>query len=185
MNDFAIFDNVKEMIDKYYPAGQPLRDIYLNHCRSVTKLSLDIVADKSLELDCDLVVSAAMLHDIGIFLTHAPSIQCFGNEPYICHGILGGALLRQWHVGEDLARVAERHTGSGLTAQEIVSANLPLPHLDFLPETLLERLICYADKFYSKSGDMKKKSLDKVRRQMAGFGSDSLRRFESLHSEFS
>lgn len=185
MTQILIPDKVNEIIDKYYPADTRLRDIYLNHCGSVAQFALDIVDEKSLDLDCELVVSAAMLHDIGIFLTHAPSIQCFGTEPYICHGILGASLLRREQIGEEFARVAERHTGSGLTAAEIIAANLPLPHRDFLPETLLERLICYADKFYSKSGDMKRKSLDKVRAQMATFGKASAERFELLHTQFS
>lgn len=53
-----------------------------------------------------------------------------------------------------------------------------------MPETLLERLICYADKFYSKSGDMKRKDISAVRRAMARFGQESLDRFDALDREF-
>ena len=53
------------------------------------------------------------------------------------------------------------------------------------PHTLLEKLICYADKFYSKSGDMKRKPLDKVRRSMERFGAASLERFDAMHTLFS
>ena len=53
-----------------------------------------------------------------------------------------------------------------------------------MPATLLERLICYADKFYSKSGDMKEKPLGRVLVSMSKFGPDSLARFRSLHNEF-
>jgi uncharacterized protein len=49
---------------------------------------------------------------------------------------------------EKFARICERHTGSGLTAEEIVSGGLPLPERDFLPETLEEKIICLADKFF-------------------------------------
>lgn len=185
MSELKLSPQVTEIIDKYYPAGTPLRDIYMRHCESVAALALEIVDLKHLPLPYDLVVSAAMLHDIGIFLTYAPSIHCTGTQPYICHGVLGAELLRQSGVEEPLARVAELHTGAGLSAAEIVAQNLPLPHRDFIPESLLERLICYADKFYSKSGDMKRKSVDKVRGQMARFGTDSLMRFDALHSEFS
>lgn len=62
--------------------------------------------------------------------------------------------------------------------------HLPLPHRDFLPETLLERVVCYADKFYSKSGDMKRKSFDKVRSSLARFGADTLARFDAMAAEF-
>ncbi|MDE6263138.1 MAG: phosphohydrolase, partial [Muribaculaceae bacterium] len=69
------------------------------------------------------------------------------------------------------ARVAERHTGTGLG--------------EMVPETELERLICYADKFYSKSGSMQRKTLAAVEASMARFGPENLARFHSLHQEFS
>ena len=93
--------------------------------------------------------------------------------------------MRKEGVGEAFARVCGRHTGSGLTAKEIAETDLPLPHIDFLPETLEEKLICYADKFFSKSGDPREeKSLDRVRKSMAKFGADSLARFDALHAIF-
>ena len=61
---------------------------------------------------------------------------------------------------------------------------LPLPHEDFLPLTREERLICYADKFYSKSGDMKRKPFDRVRASIARFGSASLERFDAMAAIF-
>ena len=63
--------------------------------------------------------------------------------------------------------------------------NLTLP-LDrvLMPETLLERLICYADKFYSKSGDMRMKSLERVRASMARHSQSTAERFELLNDEF-
>ena len=83
------------------------------------------------------------------------------------------------------ARVAERHTGAGLTAAEIEAQKLPLPRTDMLPETMEEKLICYADKFFSKSGDPKKeKSLEKVMEQMKSHGEDTLARFMELHRLF-
>ena len=53
-----------------------------------------------------------------------------------------------------------------------------------MPRTQLERLICYADKFYSKNADMSRKSLERVRASMARFSPETLARFESLHAEF-
>lgn len=175
----------QEIIDKYYPAGQPLRDIYISHCRSVADEALAINRRKALGLDPAQVEAAAMLHDIGIFLCHAPSIQCFGQENYIRHGLAGAQLLRKEGAPEYAARVAERHTGAGLTASEILRQNLPLPPHDFLPESTLERLICYADKFYSKSGSPARKPIQKVRAQMAAFGPESARRFALLEQQFS
>lgn len=146
---------------------------------------MSIAAEKGLALDPATIEEAAMLHDIGVFMTDAPGIHCHGTEPYICHGTLGASLLRREGVAEEIARVAERHTGSGLTAREIEARNLPLPRRDFMPETLLERLVCYADKFYSKSGNMEQKPLDRVRQSIARHGETAAARFEQLHREFS
>ena len=172
------------IIDRYYPAGTPLRDIYIRHCRAVAQKALEIADRAGLPIDRDTIEAAAMLHDIGIFATNAPSIHCTGSEPYIRHGIIGAGLLRKEGAGEEIAAVAERHTGSGITAKEIIDRNLPLPHCDYCPRTQLERLVCYADKFFSKSGDMTEKSLEQAMSSAASFGNESLERFMAMHSEF-
>ena len=176
---------VGEIYDKYYRPGSRVRLILECHSRSVAALALHINSFFNLGLDPALVEEAAMLHDIGIFLTDADGIDCHGTEPYIRHGILGAQLLREEGFAEEVARVAERHTGAGITQADIEELNLPLPTEKCLyPETLLERVVCYADKYYSKSGDMKRKSLERVRGSMARHSSSTLERFEKLHAEF-
>ena len=162
----------QRIIDKYYPAGSPLRDIYMRHCRSVANLALDIARRKGLDLSPADIEAAAMLHDIGIVRTEA-------------HGRIGADLLRAEGAPEEYARVAERHTGAGLTPEDVarMSPMLP-PDRSYMPQTLLERLVCYADKFYSKSGDMKIKPLERVRASLAKFGEGASERFERLHQEF-
>lgn len=174
----------RAVIDRYYLAGSRLRDILISHSSAVAQLALHLARKNALDLIPEEIETAAMLHDIGIFATNAPSISCEGDEPYIRHGIIGASLLRSIGVGEKYARIAERHTGSGLTAEEIRKQNLPLPESDLLPETLLEKLICYADKFYSKSGDMKMKDFDRVRASMEHHGSEALKRFDELADMF-
>lgn len=175
----------QRIIDKYYPAGSPLRDIYMRHCRSVANLALDIARRKGLDLFPADIEAAAMLHDIGIVRTDAPGIHCHGSEPYLAHGRIGADLLRAEGAPEEYARVAERHTGAGLTPEDVarMSPMLP-PDRSYMPQTLLERLVCYADKFYSKSGDMKIKPLERVRASLAKFGEGASERFERLHQEF-
>ena len=175
----------RNIIDKYYPAETPLRDIYTRHCRSVADKALEIAAVLRLPLPARQIEAAAMLHDIGIFLTDAPGIHCHGTEPYLTHGRLGADLLRNEGAPEEIARVAERHTGTGLTPADIqrLGGILP-PDRSYMPATQLERLICYADKFYSKNGDMKEKPLERVRASLAKFGDEAVTRFNKLHSEF-
>ena len=181
--------NVSEIIDFFYRDDEELKKVLLKHSNQVREKALQILEKSSVSLDIEEVENGAMLHDIGIFKCHAPSILCNGSQNYITHGITGAELLRNYaqKYGLNLeiyARIAERHTGSGLTAQNIIDRNLPLPHLDFLPETNLEKLICLADKFFSKSGDMQEKSLHSIRKSMAEFGADSLLRFDEMCNLF-
>lgn len=174
----------QKIIDKYYPDGSRMREIYMCHCRSVSNLALEINKRLNLGLDPSEVEEAAMLHDIGIFLTFSPKIDCHGDEAYIFHGPLGAQLLRSLGVSDKIADVAERHTGAGITIEDIDSQNLPLDRRDYSPRTTLEKLICYADKFFSKSGSLERKTLEQVRQSMAKISANTLRRFEILQAEF-
>lgn len=174
----------KKIIDKYYSGDGDLRTILIIHSQSVACKALQIVSlHPELNLDREFIEEAAMLHDIGIIKTDAPGIKCFGTEPYICHGILGAEMLRQEGLPRH-ARVCERHTGAGLSLNEIVSQNLPLPHQDFLPETLEEQVICYADKFFSKTHLDREKSVEKAEKSIAKFGEEGLARFKQWEKMF-
>ena len=165
------------IIDKHYSEDNALRHLLLIHSQSVARKALQIaVSHPTLSIDLQFVEEAAMLHDIGICQTNAPGIHCHGPHPYICHGILGAAMLRAEGL-ERHARVCERHTGAGLSLNDIVRQDLPLPHRDLLPETLEEQLICYADKFFSKSHPEREKSYEQAERSIAKFGEEGLQRF--------
>ena len=130
-----------------------------------------------LKLDVEFLEEAAMLHDIGIFRCDAPGIQCFGSEPYICHGVIGGQILREegWLRH---ALVCERHTGTGLSLEQIENQNLPLP-LDgiYEPEALEEQVVCYADKFYSKTHLERERSVVEAAQSLEKFGEKGVKRF--------
>ena len=176
--------DVQAVFNKYYQPGTPLYQSVWSHSRLVAEKALQLAkAHPELNLDLDFVYEAAMLHDIGVFLTHAPSIYCLGDKPYICHGILGAELMRADGYPRH-ALVCERHTGTGLTVDDIIAQNLPLPHRDLCPVSLEEKLVCLADKFYSKSNPDREKPLDKVRQSVARYGEDSLRRFDEMAKLF-
>ena len=122
------------IIDTLYPEAGKLRDILVIHSRKVADKALDIIRKNGIqEVDPKFVEAAAMLHDIGIRRCDAPRIECHGTSPYLCHGIIGGAMLRDncqlWGMTlaeiEPYARVCERHTGTGLTMRQIEERNLP------------------------------------------------------------
>lgn len=82
--------NIQAVIDKFYPEENELKHIFMVHSRNVADKALELAhKHPELKLDLDFVEEAAMLHDIGIFLTDAPDIHCHGPHPYICHGYLG------------------------------------------------------------------------------------------------
>ncbi len=124
-----------------------------------------------------------MLHDIGIFKCDAAGIQCFGIEPYICHGRIGAELLRSEGFPRH-ARVCERHTGAGITKAQIIAQNLPLPQQDFLPETMEEKVICYADKFFSKTHLDREKTIEQAEKSLSKFGDEGVLRFREWEKCF-
>lgn len=176
------------VLGAFYPEDTPLRRKLLEHSRLVREEALAIAesaACREMGLDLDVVSAGAWLHDVGVCRCHAPDILCTGTEPYIRHGIVGAGMLRAYGAEhgldmEPFARICERHTGSGLSAGEILSRGLPLPPRDFLPVTLEEKLVCLADKFHSKSGDGRRKPLEEVRRGIARFGAAPVARLEAL-----
>ena len=175
---------VEQLIDKYYHDQEALWHILVTHSKSVAEMAVE-VARKHPELGADeaFLYEAAMLHDIGIFLTDAPGIQCFGTEPYIKHGLLGGELLRREGLPRH-ARVAERHTGTGLTRETIERQQLPLPLGDYSPETIEEQIICYADKFFSKSHLERVRTPEQVLRSLEKFGPEGIARMKTWLHQF-
>lgn len=167
-----------EIIDKYYQEGSELRHILLTHSRSVADKAVQI-ADRHPELQADrtFLYEAAMLHDIGIFLTDADGICCFGDKPYICHGYLGADLMRAEGYPRH-ALVCERHTGAGLSLEQIVTQNLPVPHREMVPVSIEEQIVCFADKFYSKTKLDKEKTVEKARKSLERYGEAGLKRFD-------
>ena len=151
------------VINTYYPADSELRRVLLQHSRQVADRCLQIVRKhRELPVDVQFLEEAAMLHDIGIYQCDAPSIHCHGREPYIRHGRIGGDLLRREGFPRH-ARVAERHTGTGLPGYE--------------PETLEEQLVCYADKFFSKSSPDHVRTVAETAQSLEKFGHEGVEKF--------
>lgn len=177
---------IQEIIDRYYPAGTLAHNIYVPHCRAVTDFAMEI-ARKHPELKAneEVLEYSGMLHDIGILLTDAPEIGCFGDLPYIAHGYKGRELLEKEGLMH-IAPVCERHIGVGITLEEIVKRGLPLPHREMVPVTIEEKIICYADKFFSKSSkDLSEpKSPERIRKSLSKHGPEKWEVFQEMMRMF-
>ena len=166
-----------KIIEKFYGVGTEVYQLLIKHSRSVADKALSIAkSHPEMDLDLDFIEKAAMLHDIGIIFCNAPEIGCHGTFDYVCHGYLGADLLRkEGHPRH--AFVCERHTGTGISLQTIVEKNLPLPPRDFIPVSLEEQLICFADKFFSKTKPDEEKSIKTIQKSLNKHGEISFLRF--------
>ncbi len=139
------FPNETEAMSILEKEGAPAGVV--EHCKTVARQAAVFSEQASLRgmvVDSELVKMGALLHDIGRSRTHEPG-----------HGFEGGKILRGIGVDERIAKIAERHVGAGIPASE--AKHLGLPALDFIPETIEEKIVCYADKvaFGSRIGTAK------------------------------
>lgn len=180
----SIVSDINWLFNKYYSDNPELLRIVRVHSEQVAKKALTICKEKNLPLNPIDVYCGAMLHDIGVVKCNAPGIHAYGNLPYLQHGLEGKKILEENGLLQ-YADICANHTGAGITIDDIKRNNLPLPEIDLLPTNLLEKLICYADKFFSKSGDLiKEKNIHEVTLQMQKFGPETLSRFNELHELF-
>lgn len=173
------------VLTRFYPAGSRTRDLLLHHGELVGHKALSILDRSSwLKVDREFVFQAAMLHDVGIGCTRCPQLGCNGTLPYVCHGVAGRAMLEKLGLNRH-GLVCERHVGVGIRADEAAGQGLPLPDRDMLPLSLEERLICYADKFYSKTDNgRQEKPIDGIIAGLSRYGTTMTNRFRALHRLF-
>ncbi|NOY53874.1 MAG: HDIG domain-containing protein [Deltaproteobacteria bacterium] len=107
----------------------------LDHARIVHDLSLRLadLFSEDRQVDVETVQLGAVLHDVG--RSRADRV--------VEHGIKSGEMLREEGFPEGAARIAETHVGVGITPEQ--AASLGLPEGNYIPETLEERIVCYAD----------------------------------------
>jgi uncharacterized protein len=176
-----------EVIAKSYLPGSSIYEILVEHSRRVAQKALTVAHNlRHLNPDLEFIHEASMLHDIGIFMTRFPELGCHGKLPYICHGYLGRALLEKAGYPRH-GLVCERHVGVGITEVDIRAAKLPLPVRDMTPLSLEEKIICYADKFYSKNGSLlaaSEKSVDQITTGLSRYGQNKVDRFLTWNQQF-
>jgi len=171
--------NPIEIIARYYEPSTRAFRIVKEHGELVAQRAKKAALQVGhLDPDLAFIESAAMLHDIGIFLTRSPGLDCHGTEPYVRHGILGREILDALGMHRH-GLVCERHVGAGISVEDVRSFNLPLPQRDMRPETVEEQIICYADKFFSKNGNgaSREKSIVEIVASLRPYGADKVERF--------
>lgn len=109
----------------------------IDHTEKVTKKALEIgkkLKEKGYDVNLELLEVAGYLHDVGRSVTHG-----------VRHGVESGRIVKESGFPDSVVNLVERHIGAGITADEAVK--LGLPKKDYIPETLEEKILSYADKF--------------------------------------
>lgn len=134
--------------------------------------------------DADLAYLGGLLHDIGVYRVFSEDGTTFEHGRYILHGLEGYRILVEEGFGEKLAQFARNHTGVGITRDEVVSQGLPLPVDDYMPRTIEQEIVMYADKFHTKSRPPSFVTLESARASAARFGESNAARFDALVARY-
>lgn len=175
---------IEALHHRYAPNQDAFEAVYI-HCQIVWDIARQLMIDSSsrFSVDEELVKVGALLHDIGVYRLYNSQGKV-DQANYIRHGILGEDVLKEAGFDEVMCRFASRHTGVGLSKNDIVLQKLPLPPQDFLAETDEELLVMYADKFHSKTDPPCFNTANYYKQHVRRFGEDKVTKFEEMIQKF-
>ena len=130
--------NPKELLKKYSSNNKDYQ-IILSHSEKVKEIALRIAKNLKVQTDKDFIINASLLHDIGRF-------NCPPNKNSLFHGIKGSKIMNKEGFPK-IAKVCERHLGAGIDKEQ--AKRLGLPIKDYLPKTIEEKIITFADNLIS------------------------------------
>ena len=78
----------------------------------------------------------------------------------------------------------KRAKGTGITREQIERQQLPLPPADYIPQSLEEQIVCYADKFYSKSHPDRVLTVVQTAQSLEKFGHEGVEKFLGWAARF-
>jgi uncharacterized protein len=113
----------------------------INHCEAVAELAVEIAEacrKRGLDVNLELVEIGALLHDIGRSKTHS-----------VHHSVIGAQIAEELGLPESVILIIKRHVGGGITAKE--ARKLGWPKGIYVPQTLEEKIVSYADKLIEGS----------------------------------
>ena len=143
----------------------------IRHCKAVSNLAVKIARRckrNGVDVDLDLVRIGALLHDIGRSRTHS-----------VHHPIVGVEIAESLNLPEEIIKIIKRHLGGGLTSKE--ASELGWPSENYLPETIEEKIITYADKLVEGDKEISfEKALERFEKEL---GSIVKERLIKLHLE--
>lgn len=175
---------IEDLHHKYAQNDTDFNLIY-QHCRVVEATAMQLLDAKPIPgMDRQLVHVGCLLHDIGAYQVLEGGRFVKG----VRHGAFGEDILKSEGFPESIWRFASHHTGVGLTEQDIIDQNIPIPVADYTAKTNEERLVMYADKFHSKSNPPLESpyfcTFEWFRNSIQKFGKDKAAKFDALAELF-
>jgi uncharacterized protein len=172
--------------EKHAPTAKAF-DLVYTHCLIVggiaEQLHSRLSAGQDTDIDIDLARAGALLHDVGVYRLYDDGGNLDGRS-YIRHGILGYELLQEEGIPEAVCRFASHHTGVGISREDVLAQELPLPPADYLAETGEERLVMYADKFHSKKTPPVFLTAPAYAASVRRFGAEKVTAFQAMRAAF-
>lgn len=147
----------------------------IKHCEVVSSLAVKIALRfryRGIPIDLKMVEIGGLLHDIGRSKTHD-----------VGHAAIGADLTRSFHLPDAIINIVERHIGAGIRKEE--ARKIGLPSRDFVPLTLEEKIVAYADKLVKGNHYI---SFDEALKDFSkelGPDHPAIKRFRKLHEEIS
>ncbi len=127
---------------------------------------------KGLNVDVQLVEIGALLHDIGRSKTHS-----------VDHVVVGMEIAESLGLPETVVSIIGRHVGGGIPIDE--AERLGWPVKDYLPRTLEEKIVAYADKLIE---GLRKVPIEQTIEKLSwdlGETHPAIERVKRLHAEIS
>jgi len=144
------------------------------HCQAVAKLAVKTaktLQKRGFNVDVNLVEVGALLHDIGRSKTHS-----------VDHAVAGAELAKASGLPEPVILIIKRHVGGGITRAE--AKELGWPEDNYMPVTLEEKIVSYADKLVEASDEHVpiEDTISKLRKHNLAASAE---RVKKLHEEIS
>jgi uncharacterized protein len=172
---------IRALHQRYAPTAEAF-DLVHTHCEIVCAVAEQLLGNRP-GLDIELVRAGCLLHDIGVYRLYDAD-GTLDHAGYLRHGVLGHDLLQDLGFPEPLCRFCSHHTGVGISREDVLRQQLPLPARDYLAETDEERLVMYADKFHSKTTPPVFVTATSYLGTVRRFGADKPAAFAALAARF-
>jgi len=132
----------------------------------------EVCKGEGLNIDPSLVRIGALLHDVGRSKTHS-----------VNHVIEGVRIAQSLGLPDPLVSIIGCHAGGGISIEE--AKKLGWPPRRYVPQTLEEKIVTYADKLIEGSHKVKiEQTIEKVSKELGG-NHPTIERMKRLHKEFS